>query len=141
MNYLRELWGFRNVRHRVTGLPTGPSRPVPRSRAAAPARPVSIPPPPQQQPRSSSPAGSEAAPPAIVAQQPPQQPPRGASLGFAIYATNRDIFDKSRIPVKGAIFYPFRIGASPYPPTHRSAAFSRNFLFLFFLFWHTESNP
>ena len=54
------------------------------------------------------------------------------------YATNRDILVTDKNAENGHLL---SIGASPYTPTCPSAAFSRNFLFLFFLFWCTESNP
>ena len=133
MNYLWELWEFRNVRHRTTDRTIATRAPFTGSSPPAPFRFVS---PFAAAPGSSSPGQPRAAP-----GSPGQQPgssraalPVGASLGFAIYVTNRDIFKTRRVPVLGAIFRPLRIGASPYPSTHRSAAFSRNFLFLFFYF-------
>ena len=62
----------------------------------------------------------------------------GPSASLAAYVINMSVFVAERNDGNG---HPLHIGASPYPSTHRSAAFSRNFLFLFFLFWGTESNP
>ena len=47
------------------------------------------------------------------------------------YATNRDILVTDKNAENGHLL---SIGASPYTPTCPSAAFSRNFLFLFFYF-------
>ena len=55
-----------------------------------------------------------------------------------LYVTNTSVLVECRNAENG---HPLHIGASRYRPIRRSAAFSRNFLFLFFLFWHTESNP
>ena len=110
MNYLRELWGFRNV------------RPVPRSRAAA-RPPVSLRPYPQQQPGA---AGSSREQPRSSS---PVALPRGFVDGFARYVTNMSVFVAERNAGNGR---PLHIGASRYMPTCPSAAFSRNFLFLFF---------
>ena len=54
------------------------------------------------------------------------------------YVINTDILVTDKNAGNGHLL---GIGASPYTPTCPSAAFSRNFLFLFFLFWCTESNP
>lgn len=85
-------------------------------------------------PGSSSPGQQPGNPRAAAAGQ---QPPGGASLVFAIYVTNRDIFDKSRIPVKGVIFYPFRIGASPLSAnTLLRCLIAKFFIFIFFILAH-----
>ena len=132
MNYLWELWEIwersppdRRSDHRspfpVHGL--------------QPARPASLRPYPQQQPEaagSSPAAGSSRKQPrsSSPAAAAPQHS-RGASLGFAIYATKMSVFVAERNAGNG---HHLPIGASRYMLTCPSAAFSRNFLFSFFYF-------
>ena len=138
MNYLWELW---EISERSPPDRRSDHRDPFPVHGQQPARPASLRPYPQQQPRAAAAPGSSPEAPG----QPPGSSraaaPTGALLGVMPYVTNRDILKTIRVPVKGSIFYPFSDPPSPYPPTRRSAAFSRNFLFLFFLFWDTESYP
>lgn len=68
---------------------------------------------------------------------PESSPRRGVSSGFSSYVTNRDIFDKSRVPVTGAIFHPFRMGASPVSVnTPLRCLLAKFFIFIFFILAH-----
>ena len=55
----------------------------------------------------------------------------GPSASLAAYVINTSVFVAERNAGNGP---PWLVGVSPYTPTRRSAAFSRNFLFLFFYF-------
>lgn len=67
----------------------------------------------------------------------PAAAPAGASLGFTIYATNRDILKKNRVPVTGAIFRPFRMGGIPvYTNMSLRCLLAKFFIFIFFILVH-----